>query len=160
MRQKGKITTMLDKNYSSLDLLRVGIEHNPTGLEDSSQLEGLGSTQMISLNRWRMLQGKHNLEKVKRKWEKHKKTCKICLKGSENKLSRKLNRQRGGMKKIKRNLTGNIKMLNAKISKNNIVLMVKAIKALEESKDFSITYIRLLIRQEKTLRKLNYWWST
>lgn len=60
------------------------------------------------------------------------------------------------MKKIKRNLTGNIKMLNAKISKNNIVLMVKAIKALEESKDFSITYIRLLIRQEKTLRKLNY----
>jgi len=60
------------------------------------------------------------------------------------------------MKKIKRNLIGNIKMLNVKISKNNIVLMVKAIKALEESKDFSITYIRLLIRQEKTLRKLNY----
>jgi len=60
------------------------------------------------------------------------------------------------MKKIKRNLTGNIKMLNVKISRANIVLMVKAIKALEESKDFSITYIRLLIRQEKTLRKLNY----
>jgi len=60
------------------------------------------------------------------------------------------------MKRINRNLTGNMKMLNVKISRVNIVLMVKAIKALEESKDFSITYIRLSIRQEKTLRKLNY----
>jgi len=51
MRRKGKITTMLDKNYSSLDLLQVGIEHNLTGLEDSSQLVGLVLTQMISLNR-------------------------------------------------------------------------------------------------------------